>query len=185
MEALKDYSGPFVSDIKYENFSKEVLARLLRAYCQELLAIDAYWNQQVRTRFGDELANECLLDNWCRIGKHEMKWTMEALNIQGNDVEAYVKANQFVPSFAQGIFDFDWDLKNKNHAVLTVRHCPALASLEKKAPGRVQWTCQVLEHEAMKAYVAVVNPEIQVKGLKVPPRESYGEIACQWEFKIE
>jgi len=185
MEELKDYSGPFKRDLKYEDFSKEALAKLLNVYCKELLLMDTYWQEQMRNRISDEVAFECLLQNWCRIGKHEMKWTMEALNIQGNDVEAFVKANQMVPSFAQGIYEYDWELKNKNHAVLTVNFCPALASLERNSPERIERNCHVLEHEAMKAYMAPVNPKMQVLPLKQPPRLSPDEVACQWEFILE
>ena len=58
------------------------------------MTIDAYWQEQMRKKVSDEASRQCLLENWCRIGKHEMRWTMEALNIRGNDVEAYVKANR-------------------------------------------------------------------------------------------
>jgi hypothetical protein len=138
MKELKDYSGPFVKNIKFEDLSKETLARLLRVYCREILTMDAYWQEQMRKRAGEQAARECLLENWCRIGKHEMKWSMEALNIKSNDVEAYVKTNQFLPSFAQGVFDYDWDIQNKDHAVLTVRHCPAFAALKNKDPEKLE-----------------------------------------------
>ena len=184
MTELKDYSGPFMRDIRYEDFSKETLAKLLRAYCKEILTIDTYWQEQMRKRLGETAARECLLSNWFRIGRHEMKWTMEALNIPGNDVEAYVKANQFVPSFAQGIYDYDWDLKNKNHALLTVRHCPAFSGL-KQDKEKLDWVCQVLEVAAIEAYAEAINPDIQVRPIKVGYTGAPDEIACQWEFKIE
>ena len=100
MTEMQDYSGPFKRDIRYEDFSRETLARLLQAYCRELLTLDFFWQEQVKKHSGEEVARQCLIDNWCRIGKNELQWTMEALNIRGNDLEAYVKANQFVPSFA-------------------------------------------------------------------------------------
>jgi hypothetical protein len=185
MEELQDYSGPFKRDICYEDFSRETLARLLQACCKEILILDTYWQEQMNQRVGEEAARECLIENWCRIGRHEMKWTMEALNIQGNDLEAYVKANQFVPSFAQGIYDYDWELKDSNHAILTVRHCPAFAALKERDPQKLDWTCQVLEDAAIKAYTQSINSNIQVTALKVGFRDEPEEIACQWEFKIE
>jgi len=184
MEELQDYSGPFKRDISYEDFPKETLARLLQAYCREILVLDTFWQEQMRQRFGEEVARECLIENWCRIGKHEMRWTMDALNIQGNDLEAYVKANQFVPSFAQGIYDYDWDLKDKNHAVLTVKHCPAFAALKKQDPEKLDWTCNVLEDAAIKAYTEAINPGIEVTALKVGLKGEPDEIACQWEFRV-
>ena len=86
MKELKDYSGPFIPNVKYEDFSKEVLTKLLKAYCREMLVIDAYWQGQVRKRVGDEVVRECLQANWTRIAKHEMGWAMEAANIDRNDV---------------------------------------------------------------------------------------------------
>lgn len=184
MDELKDYSGPFKRDIKYEDFSRETLAKLLMAYCKEILTIDSYWHEQMQKRAGEEAARECLIQNWCRIGKHEMKWTMDALNIPGNDVEAYVKANQFVPSFAQGIYDYDWDLKNKDHAILTVNHCPAFTSLKDK-PEKLNWVCRELEDTAIKAYAVAINPAIQVRQLKTGVTGEPNEIACKWEFITE
>lgn len=184
MEELKDYSGSFKRDIKYEDFSKETLAKLLRAYCREILTIDAYWQEQMRKRAGEDVARECLIENWCRIGKHEMRWTMDALNIGGNDLEAYVKANQFVPSFAPGIYNYDWDLKDENHAILTVQHCPAFAAL-KSNPQKLDWVCQVLEDAAIKAYTEAINPDIELVPLKVGYTGEPNEIACQWQFKVE
>ncbi len=184
MEEIKDYNGPFRPDIRYEDFSKETLAKLLQAYCREILTIDTYWQEQMRERIGEETARECLIQNWCRIGKHEMRWTMDALNIQGNDLEAYVKANQFVPSFAPGIYDYDWELKDKNHAILTVRHCPAFAALKKNVE-KLDWVCQVLEDAAINAYTEAIDPNIKVNALKVGFKGEPDEIACQWEFTLD
>ncbi len=184
MGELQDYSGPFKRDISYEDFSKETLSKLLQAYCRELLVLDTFWQEQMAKRIGEETARECLIENWCRIGKHEMRWTMDALNIQGNDLEAYVKANQFAPSFAQGIYDYDWDLKDNNHAVLTVKHCPAFSALKKQDPEKLEWTCNVLEDAAIKAYTEAINQGIMVKSLKVGFKGEADEIACQWEFTV-
>lgn len=182
MEELQDYSGPFRRDIHYEDFSKETLARLLQAYCKELLILDTYWQEQMRKREGEEVARKCLIENWCRIGRHEMHLTMDALNIREKNLESFVKANQLVPSFAQGIYDYDWDLKEQNHAILTVKHCPAFAALKIQDPEKLEWTCNVLEEAAITAYTKVVDPGIQVKPLKVGLKGEPQEIACQWEF---
>ncbi len=185
MEELQDYNGPFRPDIKYEDFSKETLVKLLQAYCKEILVLDSFWQEQAVKRIGEQDARECLIENWCRIGRHEMKWTMQALNIEGQDLEAYVKTNQFVPSFAQGIYDYDWEMSDKKHAVLTVRHCPAFASLKIHDPEKLDWTCQVLEDAAIKAYTAAIDQNIQVKPIKVGLTGEPGEIACQWEFLVD
>ena len=186
MEELKDYSGPFIPGLKYEDLSKEVLVKLLTAYSREINVLASYWAAEVRQSLGEDALKECLMSTWTRIGKYETGWAMEAANIEGNDVETYVKATQLMGSFAQGYYKYDFDLKNKNHAILTVHHCPAFHSMEKA--GDMAWlsrVCTVLEDEGMKAYVRPVNPDIQVKCLRAGPRKSQDEPHCQWEFKLE
>ena len=186
MEELKDYSGPFIPNLRYEDLSKEVLVKLLRAYSREINVLPAYWSEEVRKRLGDDVARECLISTWTRIGKHETGWAMEAANIQGNDVEAYCKACQLMGSFAQGYYRYDIELKNRNHAILTVHECPAFSALERANDlGQMNFVCHVLEYEGMKAYVKPVNPAIQVRELRAGPRQSPDEPACKWEFKIE
>jgi len=185
MGKREDYSGELIPDIRYEDFSSEALARLLKAYCKEVLVLDAYWQEQMEKRLGQKVAFECQMANWVRIGRHEMRWGMEAMNIRGNDVEAYLKACQVIGSFAQDVYSYDIDLRSKNHGILTIHECPALSSLEQRDPGRIHDLCHVLEMEAFKAYTAAVNPAIQVRALKLPPRESSDEPACKWEFIIE
>ncbi len=185
MKELKDYSGPYIPNLKYENFSKKVLVKLLMAYSRELNVLPAYWASEVRQRFGEDAVKQCLLSTWTRVGKYETGWAMEAANIKGNDVEAYVKTTQLMGTFAQGYYKYEFDLKNKNHAILTVYYCPAFNAMEKAGDmAWLNWVCTELEHEAMKAYVIPVNPAIQVKRLRAGPRTSQEEVHCQWEFKI-
>ena len=42
--------------------------------------------------------------------------------------------------------------------------------------------CRQNEPQIIKKYI--VNPKIEVTALKLPPRESQDEIACQWEYKL-
>ena len=186
MKEMKDYSGPYIPNLKYEDFSKEVLVKLLRAYSRECNVLPTYWASEVRQRLGQDAEKECLLSTWKRIGKYETGWAMEAANIKGNDVETYVKVTQLMGSFAQGYYKYEFDLKNKNHAILTIHYCPAFNAMEKAGDmAWLNWVCTVLEHEAMKEYVKPVNPAIQVKRLRAGPRKSQDEVHCQWEFKLE
>ncbi len=186
MKELRDYSGPYVPGLKYEDLSKEVLVKLLRAFSRECNVLPAYWAGEVRNRLGREVERECLLSTWKRIGKYETGWAMEAANIKGNDVETYVKVTQLMGSFAQGYYKYDFDLKSKNHAVLTVHYCPAFNALENQEDlEHLDWVCRVLEHEAMKEYVKPVNPAIRVNRLRAGRRQSKDEPHCRWEFVLE
>ena len=73
MEDLKDYSGECDPNISYQNFSKEVLAKLLNVYCRELLLFEGLWYDEVKERFGDDVALACEIAAWGRaqsVGSH-------------------------------------------------------------------------------------------------------------------
>ncbi len=60
MKELKDYSGPYVPGLKYEDLSKDVLVKLLRAFSRECNVLPAYWAEEVRKRLGRDVERECM-----------------------------------------------------------------------------------------------------------------------------
>ena len=92
MKELKDYSGPYVPNLKYEDLSKEVLVKLLRAFSRECNVLPAYWAEEVRKRLGREVERECLLSTWTRIGKYETGRAMEAANLKADRKDDQLKA---------------------------------------------------------------------------------------------
>ena len=77
------------------------------------------------------------------------------------------------------------DIKNDNHAILTVRTCPTLLSLEKEGKGRERQQCHLVCSKALGSNASYFNPNIKVTPPKLPPRESNDDICCQWEFRLE
>ena len=49
-EEFEDYSGPYKPDLKFEDFSKEALVRLLRAYRTIFVGLMGTWNTVNRER---------------------------------------------------------------------------------------------------------------------------------------
>jgi len=66
--------------------------------------------------------------------------------------------------------------------VLTVQKCRSLEFFEAHQPERIYHVCHVNEKQVMEKYL--VNPDIKVTPLKLPPRQSPDDVACQWEFKL-
>jgi hypothetical protein len=186
MAELKDYGGDFIPSVKYEDFSKEFLARLMVEYARCYIMADGLWYTAVKERLGPEVANAIDYDMWVnKFPPFEAARTLRILNLKGNDVADAIKFWQLAPSFPQGMFDYEIDLKNRNHAVLTIKHCPALLRFESKEPERIEPICQVMELASAKAYAKQINPDIIVTMPKMPPRKSPDEICCQFEFKLE
>ena len=70
-------------------------------------------------------------------------------------------------------------------SVMTINHCPTLISLEKEGTGREKLICQEMEPKVMSIMAHFFNPEIKVTGLKLPPRTSYSDCCCQWEYTLD
>ena len=191
MKDSEKYSGNYDPNVRYQDFSKDALARLLNAYSKEIALLSAFWYNAVKERCGEQQAFACEVKVWEDIGAPEINWTREALNIQETDLNAFAKLIEMGGAFARDIYDSTFDFKSPNHVVFTITKCPSLTYLERhKEKERIAKLCQILEPASMRAYAAAVNPDIIINPLKLPPREGWDEkgwggLCCQWELKIE
>jgi hypothetical protein len=185
MAELKDYGGGFIPNVKYEDFSKEFLARLLVEYARCYIMADGLWYSAVKEKFGPEAAYAIDYDMWVnKFPPFETARILSVLNLKGNEVADVMKFYQLTAMVPHGMFDYDIDLRKRNHAVLTIRRCPALLRFESKEPEMIEPICQVMELASAKAYAKQINPDIVVTMPKMPPRKSPDEICCQFEFKL-
>ena len=182
MGKLHDYSGEFLPELKFSDFSSDTLAKLLALYCRLYMALDGFWYLTVKERSGNEEALACDIRTWERVARYEMEKIAKQLNIRGNDVIAVMKAVQMTPWLRQTQFEIE--PKNHNEAALTVTHCPTLDALEKEGEGRENQICDRVDRKLFKEYAAFFEPAIEVTCLKLPPRKSKEEICCKWEFKL-
>ncbi|MFC1970253.1 DUF6125 family protein [Chloroflexota bacterium] len=182
-DGLQDYSGEFNVNLKYEDFSKELLLEALRAYAQYAYRVDAFWYLTVKGRMGGEEAAACNLQSMEKAVRYEVETVRQLFNIQENDVAGLMKFQQTRPW--SWILTNEYELKSPNHAVFTVVRWPILEGMEKEGEGREQFTCHEDHVKAIGLIAGCFNPGIKVEPLKLPPRNSKNEIACQWEFKLE
>ena len=183
MDEQLDYSGNFDPDFSHTKLSKETLLKLLHTYNEYMLRIDGFWYLTVMNKWGNDEAFDCDVKVWEKAQLWEMKAVSKVLNIEGGDVATLVKYFQVSPWM--WIYDYIIDLKNPNHAVLTINHCPTLISLEKEGTGREKPICQELEPKIMGIAADFFNPDIKVTALKIPPRTGYNDCCCQWEYKLD
>jgi hypothetical protein len=183
MEKLNDYSGPYKPDLRLEDLSKGFLIKLIEEYQYAWLRLSGAWYDHVKDKFGAQAANEAELVAWCRMAELINPRYARLANIQLNTVLDSLKVaqlpldNKRVDGLSPPGED---DIKNPNHVIMTVRKCRVLEFFERSAPERIEPMCHVLEQEAMYRYF--INPYIKITPLKLPPRKSPDEIACQWEL---
>ncbi|MCX5998081.1 MAG: DUF6125 family protein [Chloroflexi bacterium] len=183
MLELNDLSGPFNPRLTFGDFSKGFLIKLINTWQWAWLQMDAAWFDEVKKRHGEQTAWECDLEMWLRVAERCNPRYAKVANIPLKNVVDSLKVLQLpLNNTMGGLYPVEYDIKNENHAFVTVRKCPSLEWCEKQAPERVAPMCHVGKPAIMKKYV--VNPAVEVKAVKLPPREVPGDIACKWEFKI-
>jgi hypothetical protein len=187
MKEKKDYSGEFKPEAKLQDFSKDTIVRLWRSSSLAYMLLGGLWFDVVKDKVGEEKALEWEKEVWLKRGgcENDIRVPMEALEIEGNDVATLLKAFQFAPGEA-GWIDITCELKNNNHGILTATRCPALEIFEYSGDtARQKHACIDICVPGMQLTGEHINPKMKCRALKLPPRKSEKEIACQWEFKID
>ncbi len=196
MQELDDYSGPFKPDIRFEDFSKEALIKLLYAYSASYAQAAGFFTDIIRELHGENEAWRCLVEYWMRMGPAANRLVCQALNIQPKDVESWLKSLQLDPGWPPnlfGVFGEEYrgasymELKDANHGIHTLHRCLALEVAEQGGPARVWQICHGIEYPTFSNTARVVhNPNIKARPLKLAPRKSPDETpACRWEYWID
>ena len=106
----------------------------------------------------------------------------ELLGVKGKDVVDFMKVLQARP--LHFVIEEKIEVINRNDVMLTVAHCPTLVALEKEGEGRDATHCELACSIMRRRHAELFNPEIEVRCLKMPPRENQKDTFCQWEYRI-
>ena len=185
MPELDDYSGPYKPDLKWEDFSKEFLVKLMHTWQVAHLSLSAFFHDELHKRLGSQAADEVELAVWSRVAEHTYPKYAAVANIQLNTVVDSMKLLDMGPDgrVGTGLIQGNIEIINENHVVGTTTRCRILEALEATDPERIKWFCHVVEPQVTQ--MCLNNPKIKVTHTKRPPRSSPDEIPCQFEFKIE
>ena len=187
MTELRDYSGPFRPDLKLTDFSKDLLARAWVETGNLYLMTDGMWGSVVGEKYGDQVSVELDIEMWHRLMPLDIQRWKKLLNLGGDDVENVFKFLQPHPLLT--IYEYQLDLKNSDHGILTISRCPTLEYFERHQRTAIMEACccdpKGLEWQMFQTIAHSFGPKIKVTPLKLPPRKSKDEIACQWDFKLE
>ncbi len=187
MTELNDYSGEFNAGLKFEDFSKDWLVKYIRELMADYLKISEFWHNEVQKKFGQEQAMEFELTCFTRAANEIFPRIAKLGNIKlpVKDAMEAIKMLQLIPdNVTNDICRNTYDIKDRNHVVMTVAKCGVLEFFEKKAPDRIYSCCQTVDVGITKAYFRALNPSIEVEPLKLPPRSNPGEVPCIWDIKL-
>lgn len=188
MAELRDYSGDFIPDLKYQDFTKETMAALLTEAGRALVAMDGFWHTRVAEKLGGEEADAWGAWVWGEMyPRHIIPRIRKVLNITGNDVYSWAKYSQVDPATPIGVYDATWTILDRNHVIWTVNRCPALLHMLKEGKGREKFVCgpQGTEYYGITAYARAFNPAIKVTRIKGAPLQGPDDRPhCQWDVRL-
>lgn len=179
-----DYSGPFDPKLQVDDLSKETLIKIWKSAAQLFVGIATLYLEDLRKRHGDKVAFEINEEIWRKIIPLEVKFVTEAINSHENDVAAYFKFLQCY-ALAGGQMDaMDFDLKDKNDGIFTVRHCQAFSGeFDDKT---IKHYCEMC-HWGWQLQANTINPDMKMTCLKPPPEPpltNKEDIICQWRYQL-
>jgi len=183
-EELNDLSGPFNPSLRFEDFSKEFLLKLMTVWQFAWIRMSQAYYDLIRERYGFDAANEINEKAWTKIAQTVNPRYPKIASIQLNTVLDSLKCCQLPLDNNIGpLYPVEYDIKNPNHVIMTITQCRSLLYYEKHEPELIEPICHRFEKIGIENYL--LNPKIKVTPLKLPPRESPEDIACQWELRLE
>ncbi|MFC1944090.1 DUF6125 family protein [Chloroflexota bacterium] len=180
---LEDYSGPYIPGVRLEDFCKDVLVRMLKAYSRVIFLVDGIWYLTIKDTIDNQTALDCDRKVWERLARYEAELVAGQLNIHQPTVSSFMKYVQIDP--IRQNFQYLAELEHENHGIVTTTHCPTLSALEEEGDDREAEICQQMCRMVFNHASHFFNPAIKVTPISIPPRESPDGIAYQWEYKIE
>lgn len=183
MEERKVYTVESLYSSQLENCSRETLIALVAAYAQLYLVLDGSWYLSVKRKFGNEQAIDIDLQVWDKQVRKETEKLVKLMDFRNRDVVSLMELSALIPSAAgaQGYIETE----NRNDCTLNITYCPIVKTLEKEGKGREKTQCDMICRRIMTNMAITFNPGIELKSIKLPPRQNQDDIYCQWQFKLD
>jgi hypothetical protein len=180
---IDDMSGKYYPHLTHANFSKAFLLKMMTAWQYAWLVMNEGYYFAVMRRFGQKMADECEAAAWLRVAERTNKRYAPVGEFKLETVTDSLKVMQLCMDSTMGFFPAKYDVKSPNHVVMKIGKGKWPAYMENAMLQRTP----PMYHDGGKPILEkyLVNPKIKVTPLRVPPRNEYDDIDCEWELKIE
>ncbi len=181
---LKDYSGPFKPDLRFTDFGREQLGRMYSLAHHYNYTILRAYRDYIREKWGPEVLLEAQEAVWGKALVGDIhQFITEAMNIKGQDLEAFMKAWQIDLNSQPGDhFEVIFEMPSENRGIVTFNRCPIVEEYEKM--GRTDELRDICEKTCPPAMTNVAhryNTDLVLNVLAMPPRKSKDHICCRFE----
>ncbi|MGI9295854.1 MAG: hypothetical protein ACR2PS_17875 [Pseudomonadales bacterium] len=183
MTELNDYSGTFKPELRFDNFSRELLLKLVKNWQWAWMHLDHAFFEQFIMRNQLGKAFEMDMAMWLRVATRVNPVFAQVAGIPINNVVDCHKAYQLPLDNTMGeLWSTSIQFVDEYESVHEVNQCPALDWIEDNAPERITGLCQ-LDRKVIERYK--INMDVELTPVRLPPRASKDEKPCAWRLKMD
>jgi hypothetical protein len=133
-----------------------------------------------------DLVDQIAIQEWMGASPVYTGRMRRLMQIEGDDVEAIIKALQLDVGFPHQYMDVGWKLIDPQHAEFWLNHCGALMDVEPHGEKRVIGMCHTIEDPTFDATAFATNPRARIRPLHRPPRTPADRKPhCHWTIEID
>jgi hypothetical protein len=133
-----------------------------------------------------DLVDQIAIQEWMGASPVYTGRMRRLMQIEGDGVDAIIKALQLDVGFPHQYMDVGWKLIDARHAEFWLRHCGALMDVEPHGEKRVIGMCHTIEDPTFDATAFATNPRARVRPLHRPPRvPADRQPHCHWTIEID
>jgi hypothetical protein len=133
-----------------------------------------------------DLVDRVAIDEWMGASPVYTRRMRRLLRIEGDGVDAIMKALQLDVGFPHQYMDVGWKLVDARHGEFWLRHCGALVDVEPHGEKRVLGMCHTIEDPTFDATAFATNPRARIRPIHRPPRVPADRVPhCHWTIEID
>jgi len=165
---------------KMRETPKEDLLKLLQLSGSLIAALDGLWFLAVEDRFGYPEAIKLDMKVWERYAHIVVKRMREKFGLSKTGIEGIKELIEVDPLMS--ILDYEIPEFSDRRMFLRINRCPVLEAMERA--GRKKFVCESTTGLYFKNIAKEIDPQVIVRALKLPPRNSPQDVCCEWLFQI-
>jgi hypothetical protein len=130
--------------------------------------------------------NQLAIDVWMGASPVYTRRMRRLMGIDGDDVEAIMKALQLDVGFVHQYMDVKYRLNDPLHGEFWLNSCGALLNVEPQGEAAVFGMCHTIEDPTFDATAYATNPRARIRPIHRPPRVPADRHPhCHWTIEIE
>jgi hypothetical protein len=139
----------------------------------------------IATKSGDAV-DLVAIDEWMGASPVYTGRMRRLMGIEGDGVDAIMKALQLDVGFPHQYMDVGWKLTDARHGEFWLLHCGALMDTEPHGEKRVIGMCHRIEDPTFDATAYATNPRARIRPIHRPPRVPSDRVPhCHWTIEID